>query len=121
MSSKWSYMPLWDAVSYFEYPEYFGFGIGDDDDAVFDQAWAFMLSHNMPVVVFPGDVDSDDLERASAILLRAPLPEEVSQSIPPAVALSRIVLANREAIFPDNRHADVAAMMFGGTVLTKPS
>ena len=115
MTSEWSYMPLWDTISHYDYPEDFEFGIGDDDDDVFDQAWAFMLTHNMPVVVFPGYVDPEKLEEASAILTRSRLwPESASYTD----AMTEVQHGEKEAIFADRRHAHVAAMMFGGTVLS---
>ncbi len=117
MTSDWSYMSLWDAISHFEYPDDFEFGNGDNDDVVFDQAWAFMLTHTMPVVHFPGFVDLEALESASAILVRSRMPAVNVNPVNTEEALTRLVEADREAIFARAQDAHVAAMMFGGTVM----
>lgn len=112
--TEWTYQPLWDAISHYDYPDGFEFGIGEDDDQVFDQAWAFMLTHNMPVVHFPGFVDPDKLEEACAILCRSRLPDEKAST---EAVMAHVIHGDREAIFVDRAHAHIAAMMFGGEVL----
>ncbi len=81
--SHWSYLPLDDASSYYSYPDDFEFGSGDDDDTVFDLAWADMLTGKCRAVRFKGWMDSDKLEDAGAILSRSLMPALV-ESLPGA-------------------------------------
>lgn len=109
--SHWSYLPLDDASSYYSYPDDFEFGSGDDDDTVFDLAWADMLTRKCRPVRFKGWMDPDKLEDAGAILSRSLMPTLV-EGLP-----GQIAFGDSEAIFPDWATAQRAATGFSGKLL----
>lgn len=116
----YSYLPLAEPYDHFDYPDDFEYGAAEGDDAVFGSAWAAMLSDGAVAVRFEVDTDPDTLEEAGAILVRGELPDLARVAFLNAASAMAVLtlLSEREAIFADSRHAQVAAMMFGGAVLS---
>lgn len=116
--TDFGYAPLNEPSSFYDFPDDFEFGCGENDDEVFEQAWNTMKSWGFVPVQFEGSVDPDVLERAGAVLSRLEVPDqEQYRGMDPQLALRDLYNLDVQAIFQTNADAHVAAMMFGGWVI----
>ncbi len=116
--TDYGYVPLNEPFSFYEFPDDFEFGCGENDDEVFEQSWDAMVAKGFVPVQFEGSVDPDVLERAGAVLSRLEVPDpERYRDMDQQLALRDLYNLDVQAIFQTNADAHVAAMMFGGWVI----
>lgn len=123
--TDWCYVPMDWATDWDDYPDGFEFGLGDGDDAIFEEAWAAMLKSGLRAVSFERYLDSFVTDCPSgAMLLRQPahcFKKLLSSEMPPEIKLKVAVdvatNAGCEIMFADHACATVAAMMFSGRVM----